>query len=252
MDNYLSSVKNACTLLKLFLNSSKEFGVTEISKKLNMSKGAVHKLLITLESEGFIRQNPKNKQYSLGYTLLELGNRVLKNHDMVDFSKPYLRQLADSTKELVCLCILDGKDAIYIDKVDSPHPVRFNVDIYRRFPLYSTSAARSILAFQSEELIEEVLSQEMKTFTPYSVKAADEMKQRLNNIRQNGYEFSSNMRNVGVTGIAAPIRDANEEVFAALSIIGPSERMEENIQKWINFVMDTAQTISNDLGSRGI
>ncbi len=91
-------------------------GVSELSRQLQLSKGAVHKLLMTLESEGFIKQNPANKQYALGYTLLELGNKVIKNHNLADFTKPFLQRLAETTQELVCLCIRDQLDAIYVEK----------------------------------------------------------------------------------------------------------------------------------------
>ncbi|MCS7464180.1 IclR family transcriptional regulator [Paenibacillus doosanensis] len=251
METYLSSVKNSCHLLKLFLDSPKELGVTDLSKRLGLSKGAVHKLLITLESEGLIRQNPNNKQYSLGYTLLELGNKVLKDHNMVEFARPYLLNLASATKELVCLCVIDGKDAIYVDKIDSQYPIRFDIEVYRRFPLYATSASRSILAFQDEAFIDAVLGEELRTFTPHSLKDPEDVKLRLAAIRERGYEMSSNLRNVGVTGIAAPIFDAAGQVIASISTIGPTDRMVPAQEQWTAAVLTATRTISSGLGYKG-
>ncbi|MDF2962430.1 MAG: IclR family transcriptional regulator [Paenibacillus sp.] len=250
MDNHLSSVKNSCTLLKLFLDSPKEMGVSELSRQLQLSKGAVHKLLMTLESEGFIKQNPANKQYSLGYTLLELGNKVLKNHNLVDFSKPFLQQLADTTQELVCLCVRDQHEAIYVDRIDSMHPIRFNVEAYRRFPLYATSASRVILAFQEPSFIEHILNTDIRTFTEYSMKEPAEIKERLEAIHRNGYEVSENMRNVGVMGIAAPIFDTDGAVNASISMIGPADRVKPSLDAFIRHVTATAKDISLQLGYR--
>ncbi|WJH37426.1 IclR family transcriptional regulator [Paenibacillus sp. CC-CFT747] len=250
MDNHLSSVKNGCRLLKIFLDSHTEMGVTELSKQLELSKGAVHKLLMTLESEGFIKQNKENKLYSLGYTLLELGNQVLRNHNLTDFAKPYLEKLADQTQELVCLCVRDGYDAIYVYKEESKHPIRFNVDAFRRFPLYATSAARVILAFQSEALIDDVLSSEIRTYTPSSMRNPAEIKERLISIRQAGYEISSNMRNEGVTGIAAPLRDTNGSVDASISIIGPSDRVLPVADSLVRDVVNTTKELSKQFGYR--
>ncbi|CAG7646555.1 IclR family transcriptional regulator [Paenibacillus allorhizosphaerae] len=251
MDNHLSSVKNSCRLMKAFLDSEKELGVSELSRQLQLSKGAIHKLLMTLESEGFIKQNPSNKQYSLGYTLLELGNKVLTNHNLAEFAKPFLHQLSDATQEFVCLCARDQYEAIYVDKIESKYPIRFNVDAYRRFPLYATSAARSILAFRDESFIDHVLSEDIRTFTPYSMKKPDEIKERLARIRENGYEVSSNMRNVGVTGIAAPIYDADGSVNAAISMIGPTDRVQPLLDSFIQHVVATTLEISNQMGYRG-
>lgn len=251
MDNHLSSVKNSCKLLKTFLDSEKELGVSELSRQLGLSKGAVHKLLMTLESEGFIKQNPANKQYSLGYTLLELGNKVLTNHNLTEFAKPFLLKLADTTQECICLCARDQYEAIYIDKIESKYPIRFNVDAYRRFPLYATSGARSILAFRDESFIDHVLSEEIRTYTPYSMTGSEEIKERLARIRENGYEVSSNMRNVGVTGIAVPIYDADGSVNASISMIGPTDRVQLHLDSFIQHVVAMTNEISSQLGFRG-
>ncbi|MEK3912175.1 IclR family transcriptional regulator [Paenibacillus sp. FSL H7-0331] len=246
---HLSSVKNSCRLLKFFLQSpSKELGVSDLSRKLSLSKGAVHKMLATLESEGFIRQNPATKQYCLGYTLLELGNQVLKDHNLSEFVKPYLQNLAAMSHELITLCVKDDRDAIYVEKIDSQYPIRFNVDMYRRFPLYATSAARVIFAHCDSALIDELLDEEIHTFTPYSFIDPEAIKTRLREIKQQGYEMSSNMRNVGVTGIAAPLFNANGEVTASISIIGPSDRMLPLKDKLIEQIVGVTREISSKLG----
>ncbi|MCM3590491.1 IclR family transcriptional regulator [Brevibacillus borstelensis] len=250
MDQVLSSVRNGCKLLKMFLDGPPEMGVTELSKRLQLSKGAVHKLLTTLESEGFIRKNEKTKQYTLGYTLLELGDKVIKNHDMVAFSTPYIQRLLARTQELVVLCIQDGKDAIYVSKADSPHPIRFTLETYRRFPMYSTSASRVLLAYRTPEFQDEILREEIKGYTPHSFTSVEEIKQNLQDIRERGYEFSSNRRNVGVTGMAAPIFDSTGEVVASISVIGPSDRVLPQQDVIRNELLTTVQEMSAELGYR--
>jgi DNA-binding IclR family transcriptional regulator len=217
---------------------------------LQMSKGAVHKLLSTLESEGFIRQNEETKQYTLGYTLLELGTKVLKNHDIVDFSMPFLNRLVSRTNELAVLCVKDVKDAIYVAKVDSPHPIRFTVESFRRFPLYSTSAARVLLAHQPGEFQDEILAETLKTYTPYSYTSAVQLKEDLQVIKARGYEVSSNRRNQGVTGIAAPLFDASGQVTASISVIGPSDRVQPQQEEILQEILATVQEMSVQLGYR--
>ncbi|GED68108.1 IclR family transcriptional regulator [Brevibacillus reuszeri] len=250
MDQVLSSVRNSCRLLKIFLDSPKELGVTELSKKLQLSKGAVHKLLSTLESEGFIRQNEKNKQYTLGYTLLELGTKVLTNHDIVDFSKPFLSRLVSRTNELAVLCVQDSKDAIYVAKEDSLHPIRFTVESFRRFPLYSTTAARVLLAFQPESFQDEILEEPLKSYTPHSYTSIEDIKGDLVAIKERGYEISSNRRNNGVTGIAAPIFDSTGHVTASISVIGPTDRVLPKKEEILQETLDTVREMSVQLGYR--
>lgn len=248
MVSILTSVQKSCTLLKIFLNSDKELGVSELSRRLQISKGAVHKLLITLESEGFIKQNPNNKLYSLGYTLLELGTKVKENHNWAEFARPSLQKLASYTKEFVCFCIIDDLDAIYIDKIESQYPIRFNVEAHRRFPLYATCASRAILAYCSPSTIDQVLSEPFKQYTSHSITDTEQMKQRLEAIRTLGYETSSNLRNIGVTGIAAPIFDSEGNVSASVSLIGPVDRMKENLTHLIETVVETTTELSRHFG----
>lgn len=250
MDQVLSSVRNSCRLLKIFLDSPKELGVTELSKKLQLSKGAVHKLLSTLESEGFIRQNEKNKQYTLGYTLLELGTKVLTNHDIVDFSKPFLSELVSRTNELAVLCVQDSKDAIYVAKEDSLHPIRFTVESFRRFPLYSTTAARVLLAYQPETFQDEILEEPLKNYTPHSYTSVADIKKDLAAIKERGYELSSNRRNNGVTGIAAPIFDSTGHVTASISVIGPTDRVIPKKEEILQETLNTVREMSAQLGYR--
>ncbi|WP_289141239.1 IclR family transcriptional regulator [uncultured Brevibacillus sp.] len=250
MDQVLSSVRNSCRLLKIFLDSPKELGVTELSKKLQLSKGAVHKLLSTLESEGFIRQNEKNKQYTLGYTLLELGTKVLTNHDIVDFSKPFLSRLVSRTNELAVLCVQDSKDAIYVAKEDSLHPIRFTVESFRRFPLYSTTAARVLLAYQSQSFQDEILAEPLKSYTPHSYTSVEDIKNDFVAIKERGYEISSNRRNNGVTGIAAPIFDSTGQVTASVSVIGPTDRVLPKKEEILQETLDTVREMSIQLGYR--
>lgn len=248
MDQLLTSVQKSCKLLKLFLRDQKEWGITELSKELQWSKGAVHKMLATLESEGFIKQNRLTRQYSLGYTCLKLGNRVKRNNDWVSVARPYLERIAKLTKESVCLCVREGNEAIYMDKIDSPLPIRFIIDAYRRFPLYATSASRVILAFSPEGVKEQIMIEPLAAFTEHSMKSVKELRERISRIEDQGYEISSNMRNVGVTGIAAPIYDSEGQVNASISLVGPSDRIDQHKEDWIQEVLQAAADISNLVG----
>jgi IclR family transcriptional regulator, KDG regulon repressor len=122
------------------------------------------------------------------------------------------------------------------------------VEAYRRFPLYATSASRAILAYCPPDIIDQALSEPFKQYTPYSITEADEMRQRLSRIKNLGYETSSDLRNIGVTGIAAPVFDAEGKVSASVSLIGPTDRMTQNMDHWIDTVVQTTQELSRHFG----
>jgi DNA-binding IclR family transcriptional regulator len=135
--------------------------------------------------------------------------------------------------------------------MESKYPIRFIVETHRRFPLYATSGARVILAYQPLEFIDDILSDGIRTYTPYSLSSPEQIKARLADIRARGYELSSNMRNIGVTGIAAPIFNADGKVEASISIMGPTDRMEPRKEEWINLAVQVTRDISAGIGYRG-
>lgn len=101
------------------------------------------------------------------------------------------------------------------------------------------------------EFIDDILSRGIKTYTPYSLSSPEQIKARLADIRAQGYEISANMRNIGVTGIAAPIFNADGKVEASISVMGPTDRMEPMKEEWVRLVVQITREISAGIGYRG-
>ncbi len=96
-------------MLKFLSVNEQETGITEIGKNLHLGLSTVHRILFTLKSRGFVTQNPNTKKYRLGIRLFTLGCAVQSTKRLVEITKPYLRQLSQSTHETANLAILEGK-----------------------------------------------------------------------------------------------------------------------------------------------
>src|SRR5215213_11008575 len=120
----LSSVATAIALLKSFSEYESEIGVSSLAKRLGVAKSTVHRLAVTLVSEGMLEQNPENERYRLGIALFGLGALVRRRMDVSTEARPHLFALRESTGETVHLAVLDRAEIMYIYNLESPQAIR--------------------------------------------------------------------------------------------------------------------------------
>lgn len=245
----LSSVENALKILECFTIDDTEKRVTEISNELGLAKSTVSRLLKTLLNQGYVKKNPTNQKYSLGNKVLTLYSSLMSNMEIVKEAHPYLEELAKETSESVQLAELDNKKVIYMEQIKSSFPIQIFAHIGRVNPVHCTSSGKLLLAYQDFETIESILSNGLEKFTPYTITDENKLKKELLEIRDLGYCYIENEFIDGIVSIAAPIRDYNKNVVAAVSLVGPIQRINgAKAQKYINRVVQTAKDISYSMG----
>lgn len=245
----LTSVKNAMKILKCFSLAEPERRVSELAKELGLSKSTVSRILSTLASEGFVIKNPKDQSYKLGLTVLTLGGVVTSQLDVHKEATPVLNDVVAKTGETAHLAILDGLDTIYIHKRECSHPVRLLSHVGRRNPAYCTSSGKVLLAFNGEEIVEEVIQNGLKKYAKNTITDPDQLRKELKMIRKQGYATSSEEITEGTRSVAAPIRDWKGKVVSALTVVGPIQRMQDyKIPTIIRVVKEAAKEASERLG----
>ncbi|ABB14375.1 MULTISPECIES: IclR family transcriptional regulator [Carboxydothermus] len=249
-DTLIQSVDRALRILDTFSLKEKELGVTEIANRLGLHKSTVFGLLRTLEHWGYVEQNQVTGKYRLGLKLLELGNRVKEGLDLRAVALPFLQDLVERYGETVHLAVHDRGEIVYIEKVEGPNAIRMYSQIGRRAPMHCTGVGKAILAFRPEKEIEEIIrTKGLKYFTPNTITDPKKLHEELSLIRENGYSLDREEIEIGLRCVAAPIRDSQNTVVAAISVAGPSIRMtEEKIQELIVSVKEAALEISKRLG----
>ena len=236
--------------LKLLEKISEEnmVGVTELARKLKMNKAIVYRFLSTFKQMGFVKQEPHSKKYSLTLKLFELGSKVLSELNLIDEAHPVMQKISEATKETVHLAVMDGEEIVYIDKVDSPQTLRMYSRIGKRAPAYCTGLGKVLLAWSSPSVIDKV-SKHLRKFTENTNTDPLILQRELHLVRERGYAVDNEEYEKGICCVAAPIRDINGEVVAALSISGPNFRFnEERIEEYKNLVVASAKEISERMG----
>jgi DNA-binding IclR family transcriptional regulator len=247
----LSSVATAIALLKAFSEDEVEIGVSSLAKRLGVAKSTVHRLAVTLVSEGMLEQNPENERYRLGIALFGLGALVRRRMDVSSEARPYLFNLRESTGETVHLAILDRFEIMYIYNLESPQAIRMRSDIGVRKPAFCTAEGLVMLAFQPPALVNEIIARGLTARTARTQTDPEVLWRTLERVRHDGYAIEDEESEVGMRSVAAPIRNANAEVVAAIGVAGPVQRLsDEVVAGFAPKVLEAAATISSRIGYR--
>ena len=247
----LSSVRNALQILKCFTMETPELRVSDIVNKLGLNKSSVSRTISTLVQEGFLAKNRETNKYKLGFTIITLSGVVYNSMDLYQESLPILKRLVEKCGETAHISVLDNNTIIYLQKVDCNHPVQFLTHIGRRNPPHCTSAGKVLLAYADPKVYEEYVSTKLESFTKYTITSPEKLKKHLEEIRQQGYAESYNELFEGVHSVASPIFNWKGEVVAAISVVGPKQRMDaRKMNSIIQHMIRASKEVSELLGYR--
>lgn len=211
-------------------NSSRHpMGITEISRSLDMGKSTVHRILDTLLAYKYIEKCPRTHGYRLGWRMFEIGNMVPIQHDLYNFDYEILQELCDEFCETVNFGVRDEKDIVIVSKVDPEIRLRVNRQIGTREPSHASSLGKVLISELSEEELDNLFpEEELEQYTPNTIKTLEELKAELKKIRKQGFAIDNEELFPGLICIAMPVRDYNNKIVAAVSLSGPSFRMNFN------------------------
>jgi len=252
-DYTIQSVSRAVKILNSVAEAGKDVGAQEISAALELHLSTVFRFLQTLGHLDLVEQDPQTGKYRLGIKLLDWGMQVLRSLDLRHDALPYLRELNEKTREMVHLTILKGDSVIYIEKLDSPTPLRVYSELGKTAPLYCTGVGKVQMAFLSDREITEFLKRHTLTrFTKTTITDAAALKAELSHIRAQGYGIDNEEHEEHIRCVAAPIRNHLGKVVASISIAGPTARVTPaRLPELIVAVKDAARKISIRLGYSG-
>lgn len=241
----LSSVSKALDVLESFTYEQPEMALGEIALKLEMGKSTVHKLLQTLLVRGFVAQDPATRKYRLGLRNWQLGSQVTGFLDLRNIVGPYLREIADFTGEQLTLWVYESGWAVCVDRIDSSHRIRSYTRMGTVEKPEDFASGRCLLAFLTKTEIDKALSRVASARGP---QAADQLMERLERIRNEGYETNPGDLWEEIRAIAAPIF-SHSGLSAAISVSGPESRFgEDSLKTLVPYLLTEVAKISSELG----
>lgn len=245
------TVEKALQLIEAMSRAGKPVGVSQLGRELQINKSTVHRLLDTLVRHGYAQQEEESGRYSLSVKLWEMGIGVVSGLSLSKIARPLLETAALETGETTMLGVLQGREVLIIDKVDSQQPLQIFSPLGTRLPVCNSAFGRVLLAYQPEPFI----AAEIAAFaprTPFGIQTPEQLAQDLARIRTQGASHSRDEWQIGIAGAASVIRDAGGNVTGAFCITGPTARLTEARLRGVqDHCLTACRSISLQLGYMG-
>jgi DNA-binding IclR family transcriptional regulator len=247
----VQSVDRALSVLEI-LAACGEAGVTEVAAELGVHKSTAFRLVAALESRGFVEQLADRGKYRLGFGVVRLAGAAAAQLDIARQGRPICEALAADLQETVNIAILDGDRAVNVSQARGPAALSTHNWVGQGTPLHATSSGKVLLAYASDAVRKDVLSRELPRYTPATISDPEVLRQHLDLIVDQGWAATAEEYEVGLNALAAPVRGADGDVFAALSVSGPSFRIDpEDFPRLARRVLSGAEELSRRLGFFG-
>ncbi len=245
----ITALQRGLHLLQLFKQSERGLTAVQVGKLSGLPVSTVHRFLVNLETAGFLKCGVTGV-YHLGLECFAVGQAALGQLDVRRLSLPYLLDLNQQTRETIHLTVRHGLSAVYVEKIDSPEPLRIHSRIGASVPLHCTAVGKVMLGYMSELEREEVLRQiELKRVTPNTIGSPQELRTELLRVLKNGHACDMEENELHIRCIAAPIWDHKGEVHSSLSITVPVVRMPvARLRQLAPLIQEAGLQISRELG----
>lgn len=214
------SVKKAFQILGLLADNPHSMGISELAKRMGISKGTVHGITAALEDLGAIIRDPGTKRYTLGLTLFELGRKAYFQIDLNELARPIMDALMEKTQESVFLGVLSVDHITILDIAESPQELKITSPIGTTLLLTAGAAGKVFLAAMKEEKVLEIIRQKgLPQYTQKSITDPVQYMAELRHVKERQYATDDEEYIMGVRAVAAPIQGGRDQM-AAIWVVG--------------------------------
>lgn len=215
--HFVRSLERGLAVIRAFDADNPELTLSQVARSCDLTRAAARRFLLTLADLGYVHTD--GRMFRLAPRVLELGYAYLAGLTLPQIAERHLEQLADATRESSSLCILDGDDVVYVARVPTRRIMAAAITVGTRFPAHLTSVGRVILADLADEEIEVRLARtELRPLTAHTLTSPTLLRAELRRVRRQGYAIVDQELEEGLCSIAAPVRDRDGVVVAAVNI----------------------------------
>jgi len=248
MDDSVRVIDRVFAILEYLSQSNAPRGPTEISAATGMHKSTVHRLLSSMHGGGYIEKTDAGT-YRIGVKLVGIVSSHINNLELQTEARPFLNDLHAELGLIVHLGILDGREVVYVEKIDISRNLRIYTQIGMRVPAHCSSLGKCLLSRLSGDELSSVFPKgSMERFTPNTITSLRELKEHLREVRIQGWGMDNEEYIVGHRCVGAPVFDYRGEIIAAISASGPLALLsDDRIPQVTECVKQTAKRISRRL-----
>ncbi len=220
---------------------------TDVNEQIGLPKPTIHRLFANLESEGFIQKDLDSRKYAPAPRLRALAGGILSSHRIRTARQSILKKLALEIGETCNVALPDRYEMVYIERVETEWPLRIQLPVGTRVPLYCAASGKLYLStLRKNSLDQYISSTDMEKRAVNTHSNGKALKADLTKIRANGYAIDNQEFITGMIAIAVPVTDSNGRLLATLSCHAPLLRID--IDKILTF-LEPIQEAALSLGS---
>jgi DNA-binding IclR family transcriptional regulator len=245
------AVERALSMLEAVAQEPEGLSNADISRKLQIPKSSASYILRTLENQGYLNRDANGK-YRVGLKILSLSRGALSGIDVREVALPIMRHLVEKTSLTCHLAILDGPEAVYIEKVEPPGFIRMDTWVGRRMRVHATSVGKALAAFIPQERLEKIVSQRaMEKRTPKTITTLPRLLKELEKVRTQGYAVDDEENNLGARCVGAPVFNQQGAIEASVGLSGTIGQVNaQTMPRIVEALKDAARHVSMQLGYR--
>jgi PcaR/PcaU/PobR family beta-ketoadipate pathway transcriptional regulator len=249
---FVRSLAKGLRVLRVFDEARRTMRLSEIAAAAGLDKSAAQRCVFTLAALGYLRQDPRTRQYGPSPRLLEFGFAYLRADELVGRATPHLMAANRRIEETVNLTEPDGTEVVYVARVPSRHAVSVDIVLGTRLPIYCTAPGRALLAHLPEAEARDVLARSRRiALTPNTLTDPGAILERLARARHDGFALADQEVYIGDISVAAAVFDYSGRPVAAVNIAVPTSRwtVAECVARLAPEAVATARAISRERGA---
>jgi len=250
-DNTIQSVIKAANVMEALADAGKPLSLSEIAKTVSMGLPTAYRFLRTLEFMEWVERVPELKKYRIAPRVVRFAHSFFDTSDLWPFAHHHLIQARRQYDETFNLTILDETDILYIDRVKTKKILDINLEIGSKLPAFCTSMGRVLLASLPLAKARLLLERSARTaFTRYTITDTTALMTILDDVRIQGYAVNHGEMAAELLSVAAPVRNIDGEVVAAVNMAVNADHYDRAAVKatLIPAVISVAERISKALG----
>lgn len=246
----VQSLSRALNLLIRVAEHADDVSLTDIAQEVGLAPSTTHRLLSTLEQQGFVEQDDEHGNWRIGVVAFTVGNAFLANRDIGAQSKIVAHQLMETAGETVNVAVLEGSEVVIIGQVECREMMRMVVPLGSRVPMHASGVGKAILSTLPRETVKDILQlRGLPRLTEHTIDNPAALRASLIEVGERGFAIDNEEHAIGLRCAAAPIFDQFGDAIAAISISGPKSRISETrLQELGSLVRGAAQQITDHIG----
>jgi IclR family transcriptional regulator, pca regulon regulatory protein len=248
--DFIEALARGLDVIRAFQPRQPAMSLAAVAAAAGLARPTARRILLTLEQLGYVRA--ASGGFELTPRVLELGMTYVLSRNLWEVARPHMEHLVAHTHESSSIAQLDGSDIVYVARVAVPKIIALAVTIGTRFPAMQTSLGKVLLAALPAEAAERVLAEPSRSgiaarWQPGPAERATE----LRTVRARGWSLTDEQLAAGIRSIAAPLRDGDGQVIAALNITvhAAETPLEILTGEYLPLLLQTASAISADWAS---